>query len=67
MAALYLYKSIIRPSIEYYCHVWDSTSSFYLDMLDNLQKRVSKKFGSLLAASLQSLAIRRNIARLSLI
>ena len=37
--ALYLYKSTIHPCIEYRCHVWASTPSCYLELLDKLQKR----------------------------
>ena len=37
--ALYLYKSTIRPCIEYCCHVWAGAPSCYLDLLDKLQKR----------------------------
>ena len=36
--ALYLYKSAIRPSIEYCCHVWAGAPSCYLALLDKLQK-----------------------------
>ena len=31
--ALYLYKSTIRPCMEYSCHVWISAPSCYLDLL----------------------------------
>ena len=36
--ALYLYKSTIRPCMEYCCHVWAGAPSCYLELLDNLQK-----------------------------
>ena len=36
--ALYLYKSTIRPCMEYYCHVWAGIPSCYLELLDKLQK-----------------------------
>ena len=29
---LYLYKSTIRPCMEYYCHVWAGAPSCYLDL-----------------------------------
>ena len=50
--ALYLYKSTIRPCMEYCCHVWAGTLSFYLELLDKLQKRIVNSetracFGSL--------------------
>ena len=34
--ALYLYKSTIRPCMEYCCHVWAGAPSCYLDLLDKL-------------------------------
>ena len=36
--ALYLYKSTIRPCMEYCCHVWAGAPSCYLELLDKLQK-----------------------------
>ena len=35
---LYLYKSPICPYMEYYCHVWASAPSCYVELLDKLQK-----------------------------
>ena len=64
--ALYLYKSTIRPCMEYCCQVWAGAPSCYLDLLDKLQKRISRIVGPLLAASLEHLAHRRNVASLSL-
>ena len=32
--AMYLYKSSIRPCMEYFCHVLASAPSCYLEMLD---------------------------------
>ena len=37
--ALYLYKSAIRPCMEYCCHVWAGTPNYYLD---KLQKRICR-------------------------
>ena len=34
-AALYLYKSAIRPDMEYCCHVWEGAPSCYLELLDS--------------------------------
>ena len=34
--ALYLYKSTIRPCMEYCCHVWAGVPSCYLELLDKL-------------------------------
>ena len=64
--ALYLYKSTIRPCIEYCCHVWAGASSCYLELLGKLQKRICRTVGPSLAASLEPFAQRRNVASLSL-
>ena len=64
--ALYLYKSTICPCMEYCCHVWAGAPSCYLDLLDKLQKRICRIVGPSLADSLEPLAHRRNVARLSL-
>ena len=64
--ALYLYKSTIRPCMEYCCHVWAGAPSCYLDLLDKLQKRICRIVGPSLAASLEPLVHRRNVASLSL-
>ena len=36
--ALYLYKSTIQACMEYCCHIWAGAPSFYLELLDKLQK-----------------------------
>ena len=64
--ALYLYKFTICPCMEYCCHVWAGAPSCYLDLLNKLQKRTCRIVGSSLAASLEPLAHRRNVASLSL-
>ena len=65
---LYLYKSTIRPCMEYCCHVWAGTPSCYLQLLDKLQKRICRIVGPSLAASLEvePLAHHWNVASLSL-
>ena len=65
-AALHLYKSAIRPCMEYYCHVWAGAPSCYLELLDKLQKRICRTVGPSLAASLEPLAHCQNVASLSL-
>ena len=60
--ALYLYKSTIWPCMEYCCHVWAGTPSCYLELLDKLQKRICRTIGPSLAASLEPLALRQNVA-----
>ena len=64
--ALYLYKSTIRLCMEYCCHVWTGVPSCYLELQDKLQKRICRTVRPSLAASLESLAHRRNGASLSL-
>ena len=64
--ALDLYKSTIRPCMEYCIHVWTGAPSSYLELLDKLQKRICRTVGPPLAASLEPLAHRRNVASLSL-
>ena len=56
--ALYLYKSTMRPCMEYCCHVWAGAPSCYLELLDKLQKRICRTVGPSLAASLEPLAHR---------
>ena len=64
--ALYLYKSTIWSCIEYCCHVWVGAPSCFLELLDKLQKQICRTVGPSLAASLEPLAHRRNVASLSL-
>ena len=61
-----LYRSTIRPCIEYCCHVWVGVPSCYLKLLDKLQKRICRVVGPSLATSLEPLAHRQNVASLSL-
>ena len=60
--ALYLYKSTTRPCMEYCCHVYANASGCYLKLLDKLQKRICRTVGPSLAASLEPLAHRPNVA-----
>ena len=64
--AVYLYKSTIRSFMEYCYHVWAGAPSCHLELLDKLQKRICRTVGPSLAASLESLAHRRNLASVSL-
>ena len=64
--ALYLYKSIIRPCMEYCCHVCAVSPSCKLEFLDKLQKRICKTVGPSLVASVEPLVHRLNVASLSL-
>ena len=63
---LYLYKSTICPCMEYCRHIWASDPNCYLELLDKLQKQIYRTVGPSLAASLEPLAHRRNVANLSL-
>ena len=65
-AVLYLYKYIIRPCMEYCCHVWAVGPSCYLDLLDKPQKQICRTVGPSLDASLEPLGHRQNAASLSL-
>ena len=55
----------MRSCMEYYCHVWAGAPSHYLELLDKLQKQISRCCPSI-AFSLESLADCQNAARLSL-
>ena len=63
--SLYLYKSIIRPCMEYCCHIRAGAPKCYLRLVDKLQKRIRRTFGPLIAASLEPLPHCRNVASLS--
>ena len=65
VVVLYLYKSTIRPCMEYCCIVCGGAPSCYLELLDKLQKRIYRTVGLSLAASLKPLTHRRNVASLS--
>ena len=54
-AALYLYKSTIRPCMEYCCQVWAGAPSCNLELLDKLQKWICRNVDPSLAASLEPL------------
>ena len=64
--ALYLHKSTIQPCMEYCCHVWAGAPSFYLELLDKLQKRICRTVEPLLTSFLEPWVHRRNVASLSL-
>ena len=64
--AMYLHRSTIHSCMEYCCHIWAGAPSFFLELLDKLQKRICRTVGPSLAASLEPLAHHRNWASLSL-
>ena len=42
VVAVYLYKFIIHPCMEYCCHICTGAPSCYLELLDKLQKRICR-------------------------
>ena len=65
--APYLYKSTIRPCMEYCCHVWAGAPSCYKQLLDKLQKQICRTVGPSLATSLEPLAHCGSVASLKLV
>ena len=63
---LHIYKSTIRPCLEYCCHIWGGAPYVHLELLDRIQRRISNIIGPDLSAKLQSLAHRRDVASLCL-
>ncbi|CAE1275264.1 unnamed protein product [Acanthosepion pharaonis] len=65
---LQIYKSTIRPCMEYCCHIWPGSPSraVHLKVLDKIQRRICNVIGPDLASRLQSLSHRRAIASLCL-
>ena len=64
--AMDLYNSTIWAFMEYCCHVWTGVPSYYLQLSGKLQKRLCRTVRPSLAASLELLAHRQNVASLSL-
>ena len=62
----YLFKSQIRPRMEYCCHIWAGASESSLSKLDQVQRRLRWLIGDELFNTLQPLPHRRNVASLSL-
>ncbi len=63
---LQIYKTTIRPCMEYCCHIWAGAPSAYLGVLDKIQRRICNLIGPDLASRLQSLSHRRAVASLCL-
>ena len=63
---LYLYKSTIRPLMEYCCHLWAGAPKTHLRLLDRVEKRAKNLIGQQLSGELQPLSVRRDVASLSL-
>ena len=64
---VYLYKSQIRPRMEYCSHIWAGSSKHSLSSLDRIQYHIRGLVGEELFSSLQSLSHRRNVASLALL
>ena len=64
--ALYLYKSTILQYNEYCCHAWVGACSWYLELLDKLQKRIFITIDLSLVASLKLLTHCQNVASFGL-
>ena len=52
--------------MEYFCHVWAGAPSYYLELLDELQKWTCRTAGASFTACLEPLAHCQNVASLSL-
>ena len=52
--------------MEYCCHVWAGAPSYYLELLDKIQKQICRTVSPSLATSLEPLAHPQNVASLSL-
>ena len=65
-AILYLYKSQIRPKMDYCSHIWAGSPKSTLSVLDRLQNRIRSLVGDQLFSNLQ-LGHRRDVASLSLL
>ena len=63
---LYLYKSQMRPKMEYCCHVWAGADQIHLNCFDKVKRRVRGLIGDDLFSTLQPLSHRRDVSRLSL-
>ena len=62
----YLYKSTIRPCIEYCCHLWAGAPAESLNLLERVQRRISNLIGPNLSSKLHTLGHRRDVASLCL-
>ena len=63
---LYLYKSTVRPIMEYCCHLWAGAPRTHLYPLDRVERRVKNLVGQDASEKLEPLSVRRDVASLSL-
>jgi len=62
---LLLYKTQIRPALEYCSHVWGDAAPSSLSILDSIQNRAVRLIGDkALSSSLESLSSRRKVSDL---
>ena len=62
-----MYKSFIRPCMEYCCHVWGAAAKTTLDLLDRVQNRAIRLINfSGITKKLDSLKHRRDVADLTI-
>jgi hypothetical protein len=64
-SVLYLYKTQIRPILEYSSHLWSKSAFSGTVLLDRIQKRVCNLIGPELSQKLQPLSHRRDVSSLS--
>ncbi|XP_071784359.1 uncharacterized protein [Asterias amurensis] len=53
---IFLYKTTIRPLMEYCCPIWAGASACLLSLLDRVQKRIVNLVGEELGSTLQPLS-----------
>ena len=63
---LYLYKTQIRPILEYCSHLWSRSTATGTALLDRIQNRVNNLIGPELSQKLEPLSHRRDVSSLSL-
>ena len=66
---LQLYKSLVRPHLEYCSNILDSATKKSIELIEKVQARAMKILGctDLLQENILPLAFRRNIGSLSLL
>ena len=63
---LYLYKTQIRPILEYCSHLWSRSTASGSALLDRIQRRVTNLIGPELSQKLEPLSHRRDVSSLTL-
>lgn len=61
---IHIYKSNIRPLLEYCCHTLSVATAKYLEIRDEIQKKTYKVISPGMTSRIQSLFHRRNVAYL---